>query len=639
MKKNLVIVIIIFLVVYLFSTKNPDKRSANVPSTGGTGGTSGATPTPDPEPENPQPEPQNTALNFTSFELGELPALIDGTNDVSAKNTLGFEVFPNINGQPRSNFVPLNIWGDGVEFLNHSGDTPPVALQKGLATGFDNAALNTLAAVPSEHRYKWTLFNDYLFWQKSHAELETEGANAYVAMLSQSRDSNGIQVPFSYTMLDIEGGVTDFSKISSFLKGYYNRAKADNPKHKVIFYGYAPNQGFIYWHSGYSYAGDNVSLDMKFFPYSKHEWNETKAKVSSGVMTDFFRGKDVMYNVFVSYSKQNLPLSTTMYEKAGGTFARDANGDRIFRNDRFSEVQRGETIEWVESGTLQQISTNEENNYGWYRLKPAVFHAVHQFAGYYSELYFRLQMIANECGLGFDFQNVHSVANPYGMIGILRHDLESNPFTALYRVPDRVNTQWHAGLVFTLLNNLSIWAGFTGGNVGLTKQGTYLGNNFVPDLHKTVYEGEPFNTNYFGEGFQKNMGHLGNYRQIAAKYYQMQAENRETGLWQKTDKILAFAHPEQIINGHFPMCGRLQGKYLKLHGIEARLDLGESFIFNIKNTKNSTVITKTIQTKKVLNELIVLPDGNYNAQDIYIEYTNPVKGGFQRVNGRGENIA
>lgn len=639
MKKNLVIVIIIFLVIYLL-TRKTSTRSANVPVIGGGfggsgGGGGGATPTPEPEPE-PNPEPES--IQFTAFELNTLPALIDGTNDVP-QNTLGFEVFPAQNGQPTNRFVPRFIWADGVEFLNHSGDTPPIALQKGLATGFDNAALNTVTGVPGEHRAKWTLFNDYEFWQKTHEQLYDEGRSSYNSMKIQSRDSNGNHVPFKYCMLDIEGGVTDKSKISSFLKGYYTEAKADNPFHTVIFYGYMPNKGFVYWHSGQSYAGDDVPLDEKYFPFTKHEWNETMAKVSDGVISDYFRGKDLWYNILVSYSKQNLPLTTPMYQKVGGNFVLDSYGLRKFREDTFTEVQRGEIIQWDSAGTLDQISPSEQNNYGWYRLKPAVFHAVWQFAGYYSELFFRLQMLAGLCGLGDDFQNIHSVNNPYGTVGTIRHDLESNPFTASYRAPDRVNSEWHATMVYTLLNKLSLWTGFTGGNIGLTKSGTFIGETFFPDLHKSVNEGQPFTQNYFGEGFLKNTGHLGNYRQYAAKMYQMQAENRETGLWQKSDKICAFAHPEQIINGQFPVVGRLQGRYLKIAGIEAGLEIGESFNVTIKNIKNSTTFTKTVQSKKVLNELIILPEGNYNAQDIYLEYTNPLRPGLKRVNGRGETVA
>ncbi|GAB3519542.1 hypothetical protein GCM10027442_41490 [Emticicia fontis] len=570
-----------------------------------------------------------------------MPSLVNGTNDVTAKNVLGFDVFPDVNGQPKVTFTPLNIWGDGVEFQNHSGDTPPIALQKGLATGFDNSALNSLAGVPAQHRYKWTLYNDYAFWQQTHEQLEQRGGYEYFAVKSRSVDSNKMPVPFKYTMLDIEGGVTDFSKISAFLRGYYNTAKADNPSHVVIFYGYMPNNGFTYWHNGYSYQGDNVPLKELFFPFSKPSWNQSHAKTSSGVITPEFRGKEVLYNVLVSYPKVNLPLTSTIYQKSGGNYVLDSYGQRVVRGDYFQEVQRGETIHWSAAGNQVDITPTELNNFGVYRLMPEVFHAIHQFGGYYSELFFRLQMLANMCGLGDDFQNIHSIENPISMIGILRPDLESNPFTNWFRPVDRVNAQWHSSMIFTLLNNFAIWTGFTGGNIGLTKSGTFIENNFIPDLHKSVNEGEPFNSPYFGEGEgnPKTMGNLGMYRQWAAKYYQMQSENRVYNLWQRTDKVCAFAHPEQIINGHFPCVGRLQGRVLKIQAVEARLELGESFDVVIKNTQNSTTFTKTIQAKKVLNEVIVLPTGNYNAQDIYLEFNNPIKAGIHRVNGRGETIA
>lgn len=644
--RNVLIIAILF-VLYILMTEPATERSANTP----TPPIPPIPPTPpvstpqepDPEPE-PEPEPENPddpITGFTDFELNVLPGLVNGTNDVSGKNRLDFEVFPTTNGQPTVTFVPKFIWGDGVEFLNHSGDTPPIALSKGLATGFDNSYLNTVAAVPSNHRYKWTLYNDYNFWQQSHEQLEAAGAYEYSAVKSRSIDSNKANVHFKYTMLDIEGGVTDFSKISSFLKGYYNTAKADNPNHELIFYGYMPNKGFTYWHNGYSYMGDNVPTEEKFFPFSKHEWNENFAKQSSGVITSWSRGKDILYNVLVSYSKVNLPLTSTMYLKSGNNFILDSYGQRVFRNDYFQEDQRGETIHYSAAGNLSQISPQEQNDFGWYRLKPEVFHAAHQFAGYYSELFFRLQMLAGMVGLGDDFQNIHSVENPYKTIGILRHDLESNPFTNWYRPIDRVNAEWHAAMVFTLLNNVSLWTGFTGGNIGLTKAGAYIENNWIPDFLKSTFEGEPFAQPWFGEGAgqPKASGHLGNYRQIAAKMYQMQAENRVTGLWQRTDKILAFAHPEQIINGHFPCVGRLQGRYLKLHAVEARLEIGESFTITIRNTKNDTTFTRTIQAKKVLNTLIKLPAGQYNAQDISIEFNNPIKAGLRKVNGRGETIA
>lgn len=640
MQKLIIPIIIIIIVVYFLVMKPTTIRSAN---TGGINYTPPTNPPPeddggdDGDDDEPPVDPPTSG--FTDFELNTLPSLVAGTNDVQGQNRLGFDVFPNTNGQPTVTFVPKFIWGDGVEFLNHSGDTPPIALQKGLATGFDNSYLNTVAAVPSQHRYKWVLFNDYAFWQQSHEQLETRGHNEYFAVKSRSIDSNKQHVPFKYTMLDIESGVTDFSKISSFLKGYYNAAKADNPSHELIFYGWMPNKGFTYWHSGYSYAGDDVPLDEKFFPFSKHSWNESHAKQSSGVITDWSKGKDIKYNILVSYSKVNLPLTSTMYVKSGGNFVLDSYGQRVFRGDYFQEQQRGETIQWDAAGNLADITPQEQNDFGWYRLKPEVYHAAHQFGGYYSELFFRLQMLAGMSGLGDDFQNIHSVAQPFGTCGILRHDLESNPFKGVYRPVDRVNTEWHASMVFTFLNTINLWTGFTGGDIGLTKAGAHVVGNWVADMNKSTFEGEPFPKNYFGEGFQKHYGHLGNYRQIAAKMYQMQAENRVTGLWQRTDKILAFAHPEQIINGHFPCVGRLQGRWLKLHGVEARLELGESFIVTIRNTKNTTTFTKTVQAKNVLNELIELPAGTYNAQDIIIEFTNPVKGGLHKVNGRGETIA
>lgn len=579
---------------------------------------------------------------FTPFETNELPALISGTNDINGKNKLGFEVFPNVNGQPTSNFNSKFLWGNGVEFLNHSGDTPPIGLSKGLATGFDNSFLNTLKGVSGEHRYKWTIFSDFMFWQKSHAELEKLGAENYVAMSYQSMDSNGKKVPFSYTMLDIEAGVTDFSKISSFLKGYYTAAKAENPKHVVILYSYAPNRGFTYWQSGYYYDGDNVSQDEKFFPYSKHSYNENKAKVSSGIINNYFRGKDLLYNIMVSYPKVNLPLTTPMYQKdANNRFILDKKGDRILREDTFQENQRGELINFSEAGKRSDISVAEGHNFGEYRLKSELYHGINQFGGYFSEIFFRLQMLANECGLKNDFQNIHAINNPYQTVGVLRHDLESNPFTNLFRPIDRVTAEWHATLVYTLLNNLLIWTNVTGGNIGLTLRGAWLNGNFIPDLHVSTQEGTLFAKEYFGDGAgkPKKEGHLGNYRQWAAKMYQMQAENRVYGLWQKTDKILCFAHPEQIINGQFPAIGRLQGNILKISGVESKLEIGESFQIQIKNTQNNAVFTKTIAAKAVLNELVVLPAGKYNAQDIYIEYTNPVKGGLKKVNGRGETLS
>ena len=130
------------------------------------------------------PAPKEIIPNgsFTDFETNMLPSLISGVNDIRTKNTLGFEVFPNVNGRPSQKFNSHFLWGNGVEFLNHSGDTPPIALTKGLATGFDNCFLNTEKGVPGEHRYKWTLFIDFMFWQKSHKELEKQGAENYVAM-------------------------------------------------------------------------------------------------------------------------------------------------------------------------------------------------------------------------------------------------------------------------------------------------------------------------------------------------------------------------------------------------------------------------------------------------------------------------
>jgi hypothetical protein len=578
---------------------------------------------------------------FTDFEINQLPSLVSGLNDIGAKNTLDFEVFPDINGRPTQKFNSRFLWGNGVEFMNHSGDTPPIALSKGLATGFDNCFLNTLKGVPGEHRYKWTLFNDFMFWQKTHAELEKQGAENYVAMQHQSLDATGKRVPFAYTMIDIEGGVTDFSKISSFLKGYYTAAKKDNPKHTIILYSYAPNKGFTYWQSGYYYDGDNVPLDQKFFPYSKHSYNESKAKVSSGVINNYFRGKDLMYNILVSYPKVNLPITSPMYKKdANGRFMLDTNGNRILRDDTFQENQRGEVINFSAAGERKDISVSEGHNYGEYRLKSELYHGINQFGGYFSEIFFRLQMLANDCGLKDDFQHIHAINNPYQTVGILRHDLESNPFTNLYRPIDRVTAEWHATLVYTLLNNLLIWSNVTGGNIGLTLRGAWLNGNFIPDLHISTQEGTPFAQEYFGDGAgkPKREGHLGNYRQWAAKMYQMQAENRVYGLWQKTDKILAFAHPEQIINGQFPAVGRLQGNILKLSAVESKLEIGERFEIRIRNTKNNTVITKTMSAKAVLNEVIALPAGQYNAQDVYLEYTNPVKGGLQKVNGRGERI-
>jgi len=589
----------------------------------------------------PSPTQVKPDGSFTEFETNTLPSLINGTNDIKAKNTLGFEVFPAINGQAKANLNARFLWGNGVEFLNHSGDIPPIALSKGLATGFDNSFLNTVRGVPSEHRYKWTIYNDFAFWQKSHTDLEKQGAIEYGAIRSQSMDADGKQVPFGYTMLDIEAGVTDMTKINAFLKGYYTAARADNPKHTVIFYGYKPNKAFTYWHNGYYYDGDNVPLDEKFFPFTKPAYNKNKVKANANVINNYFRGKDLLYNIMVSYPKVNLPITSHIYQKdENNQFLKDRYGNRVLRNDSFQELQRGEVINFSGAGNEKDISSTERHNYGDYRLKSEVFHAVNQFGGYYAEIFFRLQMLAKECGLGDDFQNIHAINNAYKTVGILRHDLEANTFTNVFRPIDRVTSDWHATMIYTLLNNLLIWTGVTNGNIGLTLKGAWLNGSFIPDLNTSSNEGTPFKGNYLGDtaGRPKNEGHLGNYRQWAAKMYQIQAENRVYGLWQKSDKILCFTHPEQIINGQFPLIGRLQGNILKLHGVESKLDLGESFSITIKNTQNDSIITKNVESKKVLNELITLPVGKYNAQDIIVEYTNPVKGGLQRVNGRAETI-
>lgn len=604
-------------------------------NTGATGGGGGGNPT---DPTNPPTNPTNGY--FTQFELQDLKALVSGTNDISTKNTLGFEVFPDVNGQPLGNLNAKFLWGNGVEFLNHGGDNHPIALTKGLATGFDNCFLNSSAGVPGEHRYKWTLFNDYAFWNKTHAQLETEGANAYNAMKSQSKDCNGVLVPFKYTMLDIEGGVQDFSKISRFVKGYYETAKADNPAHIVIVYGYKPNQGFTYWHNGYYYDGDNVPLNQQFFPFAKTAYNNTLARSSAGIITDYFKGKDIWYNVLVSYPKQNLPITSTMYLKDGSGNFIITDGQRTLRTDTFNEVQRGETINFSYAGNQVDITPQEANDYGNYRLKSAVYHAIHQFGGLYSELFYRLQMLANMLGLGYDFQNVHSLPDSFKTIGILRHDLEANPFTNLYRPIDRVSSDWFATMVYTMLNNLSIWTNVTGGNIGLTLNGGWINGTFYPNMNKSANEGQAFSSAWLGDGAgqPKTSGHLGNYRQWAAKMYEIQSENRVHSLWQKSDKILAFTNPEQIINGQFPLIGRMQGNFLKLHGIESKLEIGESFTIMVKNTKNAEIFTETIEAKKVFNKLLVLPGGSYNAQDIIVQYTNPVKGSLQKVNGRAENV-
>lgn len=579
---------------------------------------------------------------FTDWEINQLPALVSGQNDVVSLQTLGFEVFPDASTIGALNgFVLKYFWGDFPEFQNHSGDIPPIALSKGLATGFDNGFLNTTVGVSGVHRYKWDLPGsaDYFaFWSQSHAQLEVDGGAYWISTKSKSLDSNGVAVMPMYTMLDIEAGVTDFTKIEAFVKGYYNAARADVPNHTLIIYSYNPTQGFTYFKNGYYYDGDSAGFREKFFPYSKHSYNETKAKVSKGIISNWWKGKDILYNIFVQYSKANLPLTSTMYQTVGGVIQYDTDGQRLFRQDEFTETIRGKTYRWHAAGTPDQISPEEANEYADYRLLPEVYYGVHQFGGFYSEIFFRLRMLSNMQGLGDDIQNLHNQATPFGTTGIRRFDLEAEPRTNDYRPEDRINTQWHASMIFCLLNNFTWFSGLTGGNIGLTKTGAYIEGVFYPGSNVTVNEGLPFGTPWYGDEDEEYSGHLGNARQVGAIWRQCAAENRVYGLWQKTDKILTLCHPEQIINGQFPLIGRLQGKYLKLFGIEARLEIGESFTLSIKNTKNGTIFTRQVLSKKVLDEVIILPDNTYNAQDIYVEYNNPVKAGIIRVNGKAESL-
>lgn len=592
-------------------------------------------------PDNPEPPPPG--LSFTNWELTQLPFLVSGENDVTSLNTLGFGVFPSDSANPRSGFYPKHIAGDMVEFQEQGGNNIPLALQRGLADGFDNSFLHTGTGVPAANRYKWTLpgfGNEAVFWAQSNSALEAAGASDWGAVKNQSRQPDGTQILFRYLMLDIESGVSDFSKIEYYVKGMYNAAKAEVPDFVIIMYSYKPNNGFTYHHNGYSYDGDSVPFEQKFFPYSKHDYNETKAKTSCGILTDWFKGKDIWYNILVQYYKQCLPYTNKMYYTVSGTntIMLQPDGQRHFREDYFSEVIRGKNITWSPAGNIEDISPQELNDYGWYRLQPEVYYSAHQFAGHYSEVFFRLRMLSNMMSLGDDVQNLHNTPNVFKTCGILRQDLEANPFTNAYRPVDRLTTDWYAGMCFTLLNNVSWFTGFTGGNIGLTQNGFWLDGVFFPGANQTVNEGQEFGTSWWGDMDTDKSGHVGNFRQVAARYRQMQAESRVCDLWQKSDKILTLCHPEQVINGQFPIVGRLQGKYLKLHGIEGRLEIGESFDLIIKNTKNNTTFTRKIIAKRVLNELIVLPDGTYNAQDIIIEYNNPVKPGLKRVNGRAESV-
>jgi len=542
-----------------------------------------------------------------TFENTTLQRLVDANilgsvdYDISINNTLGLSVFPSTPVVPSGDYKAQLDWGDAGLFRGNAEQI----LSLGLATAFDHNRMFTPSVMPVAHRYTWNLAPDS-YTSGSDAEIEANGAAEYGYMFGVGgtrRDRNNAVTHTKEVHWDIETPAWTFTKAAAFLKGFHNAAIAYDADAVTIMYGKPVREFNFFWRmSSYFYDGDAVSNRRKLYPFMKNAKNYQNP---SGLVTSYFSGKNVYFNTLPSYANACLPLSTSMYKKVDGVIQVDADGERDFVDNGFDETVRGINYHWEPKHPFDPVDPNQ----GPYKnFIHEAFCAVYFPYASYANVVYELRALQG----GNDIRT--TLNGNYKTCWMVRTTCEANPWQNVYRPLDRYTTKLQALLGHCMSNKLLLWSGWTG-TAGFSDDGTsvFPTNNEGSGYAQATIEGKdspPYNVNLGGE------------RQNLAISYKLKMLNRDYGLFSSTDKLLTFTDPLQIQpRAEILGFGRLKNNYAYIVLAESRHDIGETMQITIGNTKNSTIFTRTLSAKQIIDEVFTFPSGDtYDSDDIWIQY-------------------
>lgn len=542
------------------------------------------------------------------FENTILPTLMDG-GYLLADNQLGLSIFPTTPVEANNNFTSGLIWGDAPVFRGNAQQM----LSLGLADGFDhNRAFNT-TEMPTSNRYTWNIAPD-AFASGSLSTIEANGAGDYTNMTGTRRDKAGNPVLWKYTHWDLETPAWSVDKVVAFLKGYHNAATAVDANHVTIFYGKPIREFKPMWRMAtYYYDGDAVNNRMKVFPFLK---SGTNYQTNSGLVDSYFANKNIYLPLLPNYPSGAMPMTTSFYQKSSGVIQTE-DGERKFITNAFNEVINGKTYTWVEA----RPADPEPPNQGPYKsFMHEAFLAVYAPLSFYANAVYELRVLAG----GNDLTNV--LNGSYKTHFMLRTTHESNPWQNAYRPLDPYMTKVTTLLGYAMANKVVLWSGWTG-TWGLTDNGLgiYPISNEGTGLAQGDIEG-------YGSATPKNVN-LTAERQILGLTYRIKQLSRDYGFFGTTDKLCTFTDPLAIQSrAELMAVGRIQGDKLWLVVAEPRHDIGESTVITVGTTKNSYTHTFTLAAKQIREIIVDFPDGTYNPNEVWTQYTT-IKGNNVKTSG------
>lgn len=551
----------------------------------------------------------------TEFETNVLQGIADGTNDVG-NNTYGMSRFPNTNAQPTNTLSSDLVAGDIPEYLNGT------LHQYGLATGFHNNKLRTLAELPASKRYSWTL-TPTQYMANSAAQAYADGQMEFGIWSNREVDRNGTPFAAHTFMQDAEmiEHILNPNQNRNFMVGFHDAAVASGiSNYSLIWYTLTCGQGGYMWpYSGYYYAGEYGEGDPRsLFPWVRPA-SIALYQTSNGMITNQLNNKGVYYNDKVQYTKANYPLGLQFWRRSSGNIVLDAHGDRsVYVETEPTATIRGKLNRW----SLPQPGSTPPDSDGPLKKYQHELHlGVYGFTGIILSSIYRMQVINQVNGGGLDLSNF-----PSSLIktsSVWRMHQEANSWTSDYRPLDRYTTE-----VLT-------WWGLVSSKKTVWWDGNTNTLGFSPnagDPYTAVNEG-----NVQIEGYPDGSDgtlNVNNISQSLGITYKMQKLNREHGLFSDSDKLLFFTDPATYRqNAEILAFGRLKGNKLFIVLSECRLESGETPItVTISNAKNGTTWTKTVGHGQAVDDVFVLPSDTYNTADIRLQYTS-VKGVNVKVTG------
>lgn len=380
--------------------------------------------------------------------------------------------------------------------------------------------------------------------------------------------------------------------------------------HKIVYYGKLMSASKLYGYSGLSTG----NWKETYFPFMSTT-DRNNIFIGSNYM-NYIDGNvgNQFVDVMNGYFKVPFPMSNSKYQKSGSSFILDPDGERKFREDEFTEVQRGRTIQW--DNTPRPGQTGIVANPGYYtgNQVPELWWGVNEFYMIASKYIAQTVALHNKL-----YGNADIYSNPISTMNVrpmpvIRDETEEDTFPDYSQIPRPISdyqAEFQALFSLAVCDGYYMWSNY-GNILAGQERAKNSGQYFSPFLNS--------NTNYFG-GIER----------MAITNFEVAKLNETYGILEPSAKKAIFYMPADISH-EIIAAGTINANKVWVVASEPRLDCDESMNVTLTNTVNAYTQTFTVKGCQNFSEVFVLPAGSYPANTIRLQY-NDIYGALHKVTG------